>query len=771
MYSFYGGKEGRTYNIVNHYDSIYQMVLNFQQGGSHTDANYNEYVIIDTLINRNKKHDRENGILYRRGLNFNEQFDPQNILDGDPTHTLNENKTIDEAITLYGYAGVTYLDTDEIEYQSGMLQLSTSNVPKYKHYEYILTEADGEVVAEIHPRDFIIHEGSDYSEFQLDWVNFVTNPGGGAIYVGQIVGPQGESPELDMVDWDTFEEEYLHSDTTDPAKGEIEISRRPGFTTEGGYADDVKYGWCNIRDEQNNIYGAVLAFDMPYTVFKYNVHSVSAYGPTIIPVTVLPEEEFVNKSAYYYIETEDSYYIWDDTRTVVDSTSAAGYKYEPGFVKTDVWAVSQDDEGVWHYTDMLREQAESQGHPFFGSYEIAMPRGIHGQDVLLEMYNQQSGHSPEPDREYDLMYTITNYDSLTDGEEGLAIETKLCTLKVIKNTAYINSQEEAGQTQPASWIRINYYTDEFDDIAIKRIESISMDNKGVLKANYVTGNEYSGQGQQQEFATLKYITNTALNGDQELVITYNTENDNPGTKDTTNLGLQLKVISKIGIENERKLNGVKNFYYQYDVGDKNGADHGKHYPNTAKIDLSDSINEIADIKLYGDNIVVLYSDPTIRHNIPSNKLIKMPYDGVTGWDGSVPDETDTSTSPATKLFYWQNLGPILNGEHIFGHYTRIEDLQERYPNGFTGNYAGWVATITTGSGANTATSLYAYDYNGSRGWYEISSVAMNQVEPKSIMIMSEGQDGAIAPQYYDSYLQDQGYWFVEEDIQIATEIN
>ena len=61
MYSFYGGKQGRTYDLVAHYDSIKNMVDLFQKGGSYVDANYNEYVIIDTLVRKNEKYNRENG--------------------------------------------------------------------------------------------------------------------------------------------------------------------------------------------------------------------------------------------------------------------------------------------------------------------------------------------------------------------------------------------------------------------------------------------------------------------------------------------------------------------------------------------------------------------------------------------------------------------------------------------------------------------------------------------------------------------------------------
>jgi len=40
MNSFYGGKQGRTYHIVERYNSVHDMVSAFQQGGAYTKANY-----------------------------------------------------------------------------------------------------------------------------------------------------------------------------------------------------------------------------------------------------------------------------------------------------------------------------------------------------------------------------------------------------------------------------------------------------------------------------------------------------------------------------------------------------------------------------------------------------------------------------------------------------------------------------------------------------------------------------------------------------------
>ena len=102
--SFYGGKQGRSFHIVERYDSVYEMVSKFQEGTNYTDVAFDEYVLIDTILNNNQKSNPENGLLYRRGYNYQESFyfndAEQRTLDREelisvtlPIITLNEKYT------------------------------------------------------------------------------------------------------------------------------------------------------------------------------------------------------------------------------------------------------------------------------------------------------------------------------------------------------------------------------------------------------------------------------------------------------------------------------------------------------------------------------------------------------------------------------------------------------------------------------------------------------------------------------------------------------
>ena len=65
--SFYGGRRGASFVIVKNYPSIAEMVKAFRQGGSYKVVNYDEYVLIDTV----NKNDKDNGKIYRRGYDYN----------------------------------------------------------------------------------------------------------------------------------------------------------------------------------------------------------------------------------------------------------------------------------------------------------------------------------------------------------------------------------------------------------------------------------------------------------------------------------------------------------------------------------------------------------------------------------------------------------------------------------------------------------------------------------------------------------------------------
>ena len=758
--SFYGGKQGRTYNLVAHYDNVHQMVTLFQKGGSYNDVNYNEYVIIDTIVNNNQRYHRENGLLYRRGMAYSVDFNPNGV-------PLNENYSL----TDYDFT------TEELEVYCTEEQLGTwlqdnrvppnddgvvvcvakTRLPRFRHFESMIVadpDADtGYSISGFHQKDLYTKEEADalpeqFYHYKTEWMNFVTEPGGGAEYVGQIVGPKGDATQIEVVNWLDFEESLDHPGTYDKA-GEVHASRRPGVDEEAGvlsYYDDIEFGYCNIIDSDGNITNALVSFNIPYTVIQTNTISVSPYGPTIIDIASeaeLPTSKPDDARVIYHIEDSERYYIWDDNR--VEPVDVEGYpnQYEkvPGFVLTAPWTATQDTTKphVWKQEGLVRERPDSIGHLFFKDLEINVPNGLHGDD--FKGFNIYSSTLPDPERDedetsafgrenhYHLYAYYQNYDNSEDGDE---LKRDLGKLQVIDYADFPIVSD-------GSFLNLHYYNDVVDRLPMPRLAGVRFDTTtGIVTVNILTGNATSSI----DLAPIKYV-------------------------------------SKLEKDNDLQLDGEKRYRAYYNTGDEQEDAQHRILP------VSDKVNEVVTMRLYGDNLIVLYSDPSYRYNEV--------YEGGQGSYVLLPYEEDTWTVGTGDVagdppkYYWKNLGPIFGGEHVFGRYATLAALQAAYPYGFDRDqsgqlvpsmekYAGWVASIVTMDPEHLDrvknTALYAYDYSSNNfGWYEISSVASNEIDPRATMIVSDdqGTPGNPIPETGGGFLNKNGYWFVTSTIEVATD--
>ena len=104
------------------------------------------------------------------------------------------------------------------------------------------------------------------SEYELAMRKYFQGPGAGAVYVGQIAGPQGEAPYLQFMpesEVKALEDEYQGTGKIDIVSGETH--------------DNITYSYCNIKDKDGNYAGCVLGFTFPYHVIKIHGESISPY--------------------------------------------------------------------------------------------------------------------------------------------------------------------------------------------------------------------------------------------------------------------------------------------------------------------------------------------------------------------------------------------------------------------------------------------------------------------------------------------------------------
>lgn len=104
---------------------------------------------------------------------------------------------------------------------------------------------------------------------------------GGALYVGQIVGPAGLAPhtelktiaEVEAIE-ETEEFEYRRGE------GEYTVTNAsiiPGKNSDGTFNDSIKWAYCSVRDSNSHESTAYIGFKVPYTIIDFTAKPVSAY--------------------------------------------------------------------------------------------------------------------------------------------------------------------------------------------------------------------------------------------------------------------------------------------------------------------------------------------------------------------------------------------------------------------------------------------------------------------------------------------------------------
>ena len=166
------------------------------------------------------------------------------------------------------------------------------------------------------------------------------NEMGGAIYVGQIVGPSSGTPYFQMMsiddvqekaerelgeyeyrrypyDYDERNQEFLTTDGIDPDRDigifdfstAYDTSLVPGKYVNNGrtqYHDTIRWTWCNIRkDNADADSWFYVGFEIPYTVIDYSIHQVSPYDSSGNVLTDATEIDRVDDGTHPFYEHWD----------------------------------------------------------------------------------------------------------------------------------------------------------------------------------------------------------------------------------------------------------------------------------------------------------------------------------------------------------------------------------------------------------------------------------------------------------------------------------
>lgn len=228
----------------------------------------------------------------------------------------------------------------EVEYAEGMKQCfekGGATASEVGYGEYVIIDTIFGLGEQSNPDNGKVYRrGMNYDEDL-----------GGAEYIGQIVGPRGKSPELDMT---TIEDILSHTGSQvreyDMTDGDAEDGIVPGkYLTKSGniaYNDEITYGWTSVRDDHGNVTGALIGFTFPYLV---------------------PEITGTKRSPYYTQEDLDEGRITDANligTPILDSHN---------FVLFVDNGYGTEDRDPTH---------GDTGHAFFRRWKLAVPHGIKG---------------------------------------------------------------------------------------------------------------------------------------------------------------------------------------------------------------------------------------------------------------------------------------------------------------------------------------------------------------------------------------------------------
>ena len=249
-----------------------------------------------------------------------------------------------------GQPGISFVITQHFSSITDMV----NNFNQGDHYtevnygEYVIIDTENK---NDHDNGKVYRRGYDYS-----------NDFGGAIYIGQIVGPSGLAPALELKNYSTIEEEKKgmspeNKITNHLTEGELTINNKD--LVSGKDNDSIKWISYTIRNAENTDAVAYIGFQIPYTY--------------------------------------------------IDATSVSVEPYDANGLYKDQLAVTRIDDPT---------------HPFYSKFQFNIPKGIKGdaiknlrivtvgedRDLQIEGYDTADNMGKEI-----LIYTYYNYDNKKDG--------------------------------------------------------------------------------------------------------------------------------------------------------------------------------------------------------------------------------------------------------------------------------------------------------------------------------------------------------------------
>ena len=298
------------------------------------------------------------------------------------------------------------------------------------------------------------------------------NDMGGAIYIGQIVGPAGMAPHVEMT---TIEE--VNKLASDENLSIVDVNGEHLYRkTEGEYAptenlvpgqyydeegtekfnDSIKFAACSVRDANSHLTTAYIGFIIPYPVLQYTAESVSPY---------------YHRSDAENQEMEN----WDETGDTTDFNN-----------------------------DKLVVRTDDLSHPFFSRWNISVPKGKQG-DTLKNFRITTVAAEDSKD------IKLQNYEGIEDDRNTTDVNKR----QILVYDYYTYGRDAGGDP-------VALYLGDYNVI-----DNFRIDDDGTVTI------DYSHDDQDVYPNLFKWIKSISLNEDTglfEIIFNYDEEADGTPTK-------------------------------------------------------------------------------------------------------------------------------------------------------------------------------------------------------------------------------------------------
>ena len=133
-----------------------------------------------------------------------------------------------------------------------------SSYTEVNYNEYVLIDSGNKNDTS---RGDIYRRGYDYN-----------NSDGGAIYISNIAGPDGNAPMLELDTYSNVESRHQQNPSDKYGSGNCTVANGnllPGKTSTGTFNDSIQYNYCSERDENLTDTNVYMGFKIPYPVIEF----------------------------------------------------------------------------------------------------------------------------------------------------------------------------------------------------------------------------------------------------------------------------------------------------------------------------------------------------------------------------------------------------------------------------------------------------------------------------------------------------------------------